>query len=57
MNGSIYGAGIYSAGLYSWFAAWMGVACHPVTRAVAYQPPAVANWQPIACQPVTIRRG
>jgi hypothetical protein len=41
MNGSIYGAGTYSAGLYSWFAAWMLIACDPVTvRTVkSFEPP------------------
>ena len=28
--GSIYGAGIYSSGEYSWFQVWMLIACKPV---------------------------
>jgi len=34
--GSIYGAEIYSAKLYSWEAAWEVIACAPVTREQAY---------------------
>jgi hypothetical protein len=55
MNGSIYGAGIYSAGLYSWFAAWMEFACQPVVVRESYRAPPSASWAQIACQPVVVR--
>ena len=56
MNGSVYGSGVYSAGLYSWFSAWMAIAvCPPAMVRESYRAPPTANWAQIECQPVAVR--
>jgi hypothetical protein len=56
MDGSIYGEGLYSAGLYSWFSDWMAIAtCPPVMVRESYVAPPTANWARIECQPVMVR--
>jgi hypothetical protein len=62
MIGSIYGMGVYSAGLYSWYAVWVPIGWHGagceqvVTVRESYYAPPVVNWTQIECQPVTGRR-
>jgi hypothetical protein len=55
MTGSIYGAGIYSAGLYSWYAAWEVSICEPPRVREGYWVPPATPWPMITCGPQVSR--
>jgi hypothetical protein len=51
MNGSIYGQGLYSAGIYSWYVTWSVIACEEPWDRQEYVPPPAADWAAASCQP------
>jgi hypothetical protein len=55
MNGSIYGQGLYSAGVYSWYVTWTVIACEEPWDRQEYAPPPAADWAVSACQPAVDR--
>ena len=57
-SGSTYGAGLYSAGEYSWLTVWWQIACEaPIERPRPLPPVEKPNWVPIVCDNPETRRG